>query len=85
MEKKPPTYSDVDFGDKTNNELDNCFMSIAPLVENNYNKGCDLQTYVEAYKSLHEYYPELFQCDSIYATSENHKYLKINACYVAIF
>lgn len=68
--------ADVEFGSKINIGLDNGFVRIDHFEWNNYNEGCDLKTQVEAYKSLHGYYPELVQCDRIYATRENRKYLK---------
>jgi transposase, IS5 family len=68
----------VEFGAKINLSLDNGFARIDRLSWDAFNEGCGLQDQVEAYKSIHGHYPELVQCDKIYATRENRKWLKEN-------
>jgi hypothetical protein len=69
----------TEFGAKINISLDNGLARIDRLSWDAFNEGCDLKTQVEAYKSIHGYYPELVQVDKIYATKENRKYLKENS------
>jgi len=68
----------VEFGAKINISLDNGMVRIDRLSWDAFNEGCDLIAQVEAYKSIHGYYPELVQVDRIYATRDNRKWLKDN-------
>jgi IS5 family transposase len=68
--------SPVEFGSKLGMSLDNGFTRINTFSWEAYNECNDLIDQVEAYKSIHVYYPELVLADQIYATKENRKYLK---------
>lgn len=65
----------VEFGSKINMSLDNGFARIDRLSWNAFNECTDLKEQVEAYKSIHGYYPALLQADKIYFTRENRKWL----------
>ncbi len=66
----------IEFGSKLGVSLEQGFARINTLSWNPYNESSDLILQVEAYKTLHGYYPELVQVDKIYATRENRKWLK---------
>lgn len=68
----------TEFGAKVNISLDNGFARIDRLDWNAFNEGGELITQIEAYKTIHGYYPELVLVDRIYATRENRKWLKKN-------
>lgn len=65
----------VEFGSKINMSLDNGFARIDRLSWDAFNECTDLIEQVEAYKSIHGYYPALVQADKIYFTRENRKWL----------
>lgn len=65
----------VEFGSKISMSLDNGFARIDRLSWNAFNECTDLKEQVEAYKSIHGYYPALVQADKIYWTRENRKWL----------
>lgn len=80
---KPNGY--VEFGSKINMSLDNGFARIDRLSWNAFNECTDLKEQVEAYKSIHGYYPALVQADKIYWTRENRKWLdEKNIRYTAV-
>lgn len=66
----------VEFGSKLSIGLDNGFTRLERLSWNAFNECGDLQSQVEAYKSIHDYYPEVVQADKIYFTKENRKFLE---------
>ncbi|MFH1005009.1 MAG: IS5 family transposase, partial [Bacteroidota bacterium] len=75
----------VEFGSKINMSLDNGFARINRLSWNAFNECGDLSEQVEAYKSIHSYYPALVQADKIYFTRENRKWLdEKNIRYTAV-
>lgn len=65
----------VEFGSKINMSLDNGFARIDRLNWDAFNECTDLKEQVEAYKSIHGYYPALLQADKIYFTRENREFL----------
>ena len=65
----------IEFGSKLGVSLDQGFARINTLSWDAYNEATDLILQVQAYKSLHGYYPDLVQVDKIYATRENRKWL----------
>jgi ribosomal protein S10 len=70
----------VEFGAKLGVSLDNGYVRIDHLSWDSYHEGKeDLKVQVEAYKSIHGYYPELVQTDKIYSTRENRNWLKERA------
>lgn len=68
--------TNVEFGSKLGISLANGFGRIDTLSWDAYNECTDLKSQVEAYKSIHGYYPELVQADEIYFTKENREWLK---------
>lgn len=68
--------SQIEFGSKLGISLDQGFARINTLSWNAYHEAGDLIKQVEAYKTLHGFFPELVQIDKLYATRENRKWLK---------
>jgi len=66
----------VEFGSKMSLSLDNGYSRINRLSWDAYNESTDLKDQVEAYKSIHGYYPDLVNSDRIYANRENRMWLK---------
>lgn len=66
----------TEFGAKINISLDNGIARIDRLDWNAFNEGGELITQIEAYRSIHGYYPELVQVDRIYANCTNRAWLK---------
>lgn len=70
--------SKVEFGPKINVSLERGYARVNQFSFEAFNESVYLKNQVEAYKSLHGYYPELVQTDAIYITRENRKFLKEN-------
>jgi len=68
------TKAQIEFGAKLGVSLDKGFARINTLSWDAYHEGSDLIPQIEAYKTLHGYYPELVQVDKAYATRENRKW-----------
>jgi len=66
----------VEFGSKLSVGLDNGFTRVERLSWDAFNECADLPSQVEAYKSIHGYYPEVVQADKIYFTKVNRKWLE---------
>ena len=66
----------VEFGSKISLSLTGGYSRIDRLSWDNFNESGDLIGQVEAYKEIQGYWPELVQCDGIYPTRENRKWLK---------
>lgn len=70
------TKNQIEFGSKLGVSLDNGFARINTFSWDAYHEGGDLIPQIEAYKTLHGYYPELVQVDKAYATRSNRNWLK---------
>lgn len=70
------TKAQIEFGSKLGVSLDQGFARIDTLSWQAYHEGKDLTKQIEAYKTIHGYYPELVLVDKAYATRENRKWLK---------
>jgi hypothetical protein len=68
--------SKTEFGSKLGVGLDNGYARINTFSWEAYNESTDLKDQVEAYRAIHEHYPELVQVDRIYATRENREWLQ---------
>ncbi|QZT37513.1 IS5 family transposase [Halosquirtibacter xylanolyticus] len=66
----------TEFGAKINVSISNGFAQIDQLKWNAYNEGVYLKEQVEAYYTLHGYYPARIYADKIYLNRENRGYLK---------
>lgn len=70
------TNRKVEFGAKLGVSEFNGFSRIDHLSWDAYNESGDLETQVEAYRSMHGYYPKVVLVDQIYLTRSNRAYLK---------
>ena len=68
--------SKVEFGSKIGVSLNCGYARINKLSWDAYNESNDVEAQVEAYKEIHDHYPEILLVDKIYLTRKNREWLK---------